>query len=70
MATVVEEMDPEKARKAILFFEDKQVLEPTSEHEFFRAKLHGHTVVVYKTGKVVVSGANPEHELFLIKNKA
>ncbi len=69
MTTIVAELDPEKTKKAILFFEDKEVLKPTNEYEFFRCKLHEHTVVVYTSGKVVISGENPEHELLLINNK-
>lgn len=55
-------------RGVILSFGDRKELEPTNQHEFFRAQLHEHTVVVYNTGKVVVSGKAPDNIVLIIQN--
>ena len=55
-------------RGAIKSFGDRKDLEPTNPHEFFRCQLHEHTVVVYTTSKVVVSGPKPENIVLIIRN--
>jgi hypothetical protein len=71
MPTTVFQVDRDSldaVRGAIMSFGDRKDLEPTSQHEFFRCLLHEHTVIVYTTGKVVVSGKTPENIVLIIQN--